>query len=88
MADQPVMSCEQVLLVHFQGNADVDSGRSSQYIYIYIYIYTLYYTKIPLLLKLVFSSPYIYVQLCQFNCLEIDLYITIRVKLLNLNIAA
>ncbi len=84
MADQPVMSCEQVLLVHFQGNADVDSGRSSQYIY--IYIYTL--SKIPLLLKLVFSSPYIYVQLCQFNCLEIDLYITIRVKLLNLNIAA
>ncbi len=36
MADQPMMSCEQVLLVHFQGNADMDSGRSSQYIYIYI----------------------------------------------------
>ncbi len=34
MADQPVMSCEQVLLVYFQGNADMDSGRSSQYIYI------------------------------------------------------
>ncbi len=28
VADQPVMTAEQVLLVSFQGNADVDSGRS------------------------------------------------------------
>ncbi len=35
MADQPVMSCEQVLLVYFQGNADMHSGRSSQVIFIF-----------------------------------------------------
>ncbi len=33
MADQPVMTGEQVLLVSFHGNADLDSGRSSLYIY-------------------------------------------------------
>ncbi len=32
MADQPVMTGEQVLHVSFQGNADLDSGRSSQYL--------------------------------------------------------
>ncbi len=36
MADQPVMPCEQVLLMSFQGNADVDSGRSSQYVAKYV----------------------------------------------------
>ncbi len=41
------------------------------------------------LLKWAFlSGPYIYVQLFHFNCIEKDLYFAIRVKLLNLNIAA
>ncbi len=41
------------------------------------------------LLKLAFlSGSYIYVQLFHFNCIEKNLYITIRIKLLNLNIAA
>ncbi len=41
------------------------------------------------LLKWAFlSGSYIYVQLFQINCIEKDLYIAIRVKLLNLNIAA
>ncbi len=44
-----MMSCEQVLLVHFQGNADMDSGRSSQYIY--LYKYKILYTKISHLFK-------------------------------------
>ncbi len=34
------------------------------------------------------SGSYIYVQLFYFNCIEKDLYIAIRVRLLNLNIAA
>ncbi len=33
-------------------------------------------------------GSYIYVQLFNFNCIEKDLYIAIRVKLLNLNIGA
>ncbi len=33
MADQPVMTGEQVLLVSFQDNAYLDSGHSSQVIY-------------------------------------------------------
>ncbi len=36
----------------------------------------------------IFIRPYIYVQLFHFNCIEKDLYVAIRVKLLNLNIAA
>ncbi len=41
------------------------------------------------LLKLAFlSGSYIYVQLFQFNCIEKDLHIVIRIKWLNLNIAA
>ncbi len=41
------------------------------------------------LIKLAFlSGSYIYVQLFHFNCIEKDLYIAIRVQLLNLNIAA
>ncbi len=32
------------------------------------------------------SGSYIYVQLFHFNCIEKDLYIAIRVKLLNINI--
>ncbi len=34
------------------------------------------------------SDSYIYVQLFYFSCIEKDLYIAIRVKLLNRNIAA
>ncbi len=33
-------------------------------------------------------GSYIYVQLFYFHCMEKDLYIAIRVKLLNLNIGA
>ncbi len=41
------------------------------------------------LLKLAFlSGSYIYVQLFHFNCIEKDLHIVIRIKWLNLNIAA
>ncbi len=41
------------------------------------------------LLKLAFiSGSYIYIQLFHFNCIENDIYIAIRVKLLNLNIGA
>ncbi len=41
------------------------------------------------LLKIAFlSGTYIYVQLFHFNCIEIDLYIAITVKWLNLNIGA
>ncbi len=39
------------------------------------------------LLKWAFlSGSYIYVQLFHFNCIEMDLYIAIRVKVLNPNI--
>ncbi len=34
------------------------------------------------------SGSYVHVQLFHFNCIEKDLYIAIRVKLLNLNIGA
>ncbi len=41
------------------------------------------------LLKWAFlSGSYIYVQLFYFNCIEKDIYIAIRVKLLKLNIGA
>ncbi len=41
------------------------------------------------LLKWAFSTgSYIYVHLFHFNCIEKDLYIAIRVQLLNLNIGA
>ncbi len=35
-----------------------------------------------------FSRSYIYVQLFHLNCIEKDLYIAIKVKLLKLNIGA
>ncbi len=37
--------------------------------------------------RLKFSGFYVYFQLFHFNCIEKNLYIVIRVKLLNLNMA-
>ncbi len=74
-------------------------SRRHTYIYIYIYIYTVYIWRVQMLkplsavwnfvLKWVFfSGSYIYVHLYHLNGNETNLFIVIKVKLLNLHIWA